>query len=337
MSQTDRDRSGRPAADAGSPLPRKTFECEFKSDDDAAGTFELYAACFGNVDRQGDIIEPGAFDNLAEFVRDGWIALNHRSSDLPVGLPEAATQDARGLLVAGRFHSTPDGQACRTVVRERKAAGKAVKCSIGYAVNDEAYEKRDGRTIRRIKKLSVYEVSFVNLPANPVAEVTSVKGATPPASEPPEEEPMSEPDKGVIVALKRALGLDAKRSVAISSANRAKIAEHIKAVEDAHEEMKGCHAEMKACHQKCVKCHGVAMKAMDDFKSYMKGFEPTTTDEDEEDEAGSPMGRDAEGDEEVRRPKKPKSELTQEQKDLAELRADLKKRAVAGRAVATCP
>ena len=64
-------------AAAAGVLPRAAFDCNFKSMDEAAGTFSLYAAAFGNVDRQGNVIEANAFDNLDEFVHDGGIALNH--------------------------------------------------------------------------------------------------------------------------------------------------------------------------------------------------------------------------------------------------------------------
>ena len=53
-------------------------------------------------------------------------------------------QDSVGLKVSGAFHSTEEAQAVRTVVRERLAAGKAVKCSIGYSVDDAAVETRGG-------------------------------------------------------------------------------------------------------------------------------------------------------------------------------------------------
>jgi HK97 family phage prohead protease len=162
------------AADAVSVLPHKTFDVEFKALDDS-GSFEVYAAVFGNVDRQGDIIESNAFQNLDEFVKDGWIALNHDNKSLPIAYPVAAVQDSIGLRVSGRFHATPEAQSVRTVVRERMAAGKAVKASLGYISNDESFERIGGKTVRRIKALSIYEASFVNLPANPVAEVVSAK------------------------------------------------------------------------------------------------------------------------------------------------------------------
>lgn len=164
-------------ADAVSCLPRKTLDCEFKTIDESTGAFEMYALVFGNVDRQNDIIEEGAVQNLEELALDGWIALNHVQEDLPIAYIDTAIQDSHGLKLTGRFHSTPKAQEARTTILERKAAGKGVKTSIGYLVpvDGERYEKINGQPVRIISKLSVYEASYVNLPANPEAEITAAK------------------------------------------------------------------------------------------------------------------------------------------------------------------
>lgn len=164
-------------------LSHKTMSFEVKSLDDT-GHFSLYAAAFGNRDRQGEIITPGAFKNLDEFVKDGWGAVNHTNfgGDLGVAMIDSATQDAKGLLISGVFHSTDDAQRIRTKVRERMERGKSVKCSIGYQVTDGDHETKDGQPVYVIKSLNVYEFSFVNMPANPEASVMSAKsenGATP--------------------------------------------------------------------------------------------------------------------------------------------------------------
>jgi HK97 family phage prohead protease len=193
-------------------LEHKTLAFEVKALDEAAGTITLYAAIFGNLDRQGDIIEPGAFRNLPEFVADGWLDLNHHNYSLPIGTIEAATQDAKGLLVTARFHTTEEAQKCRTVVRERMDRGKTVKCSIGYRTIDAAFEQRDGDMVRRLKSIEVFEVSVVNLPANPMAEVTGVKGV----------ERLSELKAEVAAILSRP-----KSGRVLSSANRQRLSEHL--------------------------------------------------------------------------------------------------------------
>jgi HK97 family phage prohead protease len=154
----------------------KSLAFEVKAADDD-GSVTLYCAVFGNVDLQGDVLMPGAFANLNAFVKEGWGAVNHANwgPDLGVAWVESAEQDAIGLKVVAKFHSTPDAQAVRTKIRERMAAGKSVQCSFGFNVLDAAPELRGGKTITLLKSVDIFEFSFVNKAANPMAGVASAK------------------------------------------------------------------------------------------------------------------------------------------------------------------
>lgn len=175
-------RGGPPRPDRGDPgVPPGAARFEERSADgidDETGFVMLAAAFGGEPDRQGDVIEPGAFKNLDEFCSDGWIAVNHQNERLPVGMPVSADQPARGLVVNGIWHSTPEAQATRTVVEERRRAGKRVLCSIGYVILPDGFrmERRGGAMVRILTDLALYEASFVNLPANNRAEVLSAGG-----------------------------------------------------------------------------------------------------------------------------------------------------------------
>jgi len=174
MKLTQSQAGGGPA-----PLSRKSFAATLKAGggDDLAGTVELYAAVFGNVDRSAELIAPGAFSNLDQFVKDGWLAINHNWSDLGIATIESAVQDARGLKITARYHTTPAAQAARAVVKERIDRGKAVKASIGYRVlESESQAQEQGDTVRVLKSIELYEVSIVNLPCNPEAGVSAAKG-----------------------------------------------------------------------------------------------------------------------------------------------------------------
>jgi len=164
--------------DAASILPRKDVEGQIQAVDEN-GSFEMYALVFGNIDRQFDIIEPGAVKNVQEFTKAGGIYVGHDVSGLPVAMITSATQDHHGLKVAGTFHSTPQAQDVRTIVKERLEAGRTVQTSIGYLPlsGGEQFEKQKGRTIRRLSAINVYEASIVGVPANPLAEVVSAKSA----------------------------------------------------------------------------------------------------------------------------------------------------------------
>jgi HK97 family phage prohead protease len=153
-------------------LKTKAIDCQFKAN--GSDTFQMYGCIWSNVDRQNDVIEPGAVDNVDEFLSEGWIALSHDQAKLAIGYPIDAIQDSTGFLVTAKWHSTPAAWDARTVVRERLAAGKDVKASIGYVSrpDGESFERgRDGQVVRRLSKISVYECSIVNLAANPAAHV----------------------------------------------------------------------------------------------------------------------------------------------------------------------
>lgn len=161
------------------PARGRTRLNDASADGGDGGGFVMLAAAFdGEPDRSGDIIEAGAFKNLSEFCSDGWIAVNHQNERLPVGMPMSADQPARGLVVNGIWHSTPEAQATRVVVEERKRAGKRVLCSIGYVILPDGFrmERRGGAMVRILTDLALYEASFVNLPANNRAEVLSAAG-----------------------------------------------------------------------------------------------------------------------------------------------------------------
>jgi len=135
------------------------------------GTLTGYASTW-EKDRIGDIVLPGAFkDTIASWLRDGFIALSHDWNRLPIATPIEAREDATGLLITAEFHSTSEAQDARRVIQERIDRGKSVKMSIGYQVLQDEYTNRG----RLLKKLDLYEVSIVTVPANMGAQVLAAK------------------------------------------------------------------------------------------------------------------------------------------------------------------
>jgi Escherichia/Staphylococcus phage prohead protease len=164
------------------PLQHKEcLDAEFKIlDDDPMGSFSGYASIFGNTDRQNEVVVKGAFaSTLPAFLKDGFGALNHEWSALPIATISEAREDDRGLWVKGQFHSTTDAQTARTVVRERLERGKSVGMSIGYKVKDDEF--KDGA--RFLKDLDLFEISLVSVPANAEALVVGIKSDPPPPTE----------------------------------------------------------------------------------------------------------------------------------------------------------
>lgn len=138
------------------------------------GEFTTYASTFANWDMVGERPVKGAFTpHLADFLKDGFIALGHSWDNLPIAYPLEAYEDEHGLFLRAAFHSTPEAQKARTVLQERLASGKSAKTSIGYSVlKDEQTD--EGRLLKEIK---LHEVSIVNVPANPLANILASKAA----------------------------------------------------------------------------------------------------------------------------------------------------------------
>ena len=320
------------AKDAASILPRKSWECEYKSDDEATGSFTLYAACFGSVDRQGDIIQPGAVQNLDELTRDGWVALNHIQTELPVAMIDTAIQDQKGLLISGRWHTTEAAQNCRKIVNERMQAGKRVLCSVGYVVpfDGESYEKIDGKTVRRLSKISVYECSFVNLPANPEAEVVSAKSVSDFTLDEFEElEAVMSSDEGVIKALKRLLGLETKAGRKMSGANLEKFKSIAKGIDDHSNDVM---AEAKGLMDRCksLKVKSEAHKAMgEEFTKTLKDLtsgQQQAVDEDDDDIAEDDDEKELDDDDDEQEEKRRKRRKQDDDDDEEEASSKRRKR-----------
>ncbi|RAP39259.1 primosome assembly protein PriA, partial [Rhodovulum viride] len=135
------------------------------------GTVEGYAAIFGNVDRGGDRIAPGAFvEGMAKARQAGRsikMLWNHDPHQ-PIGIWDDLAEDARGLWGKGRL--------VLEVARAREVhalmkAGAIGGLSIGYRTREAAPEG----AVRLIRKADLWEVSPVTFPMNDRAKISAVK------------------------------------------------------------------------------------------------------------------------------------------------------------------
>ncbi len=200
------------------------------------GVIEAYASTFANWDSVGERPRKGAFSkHLESFLKDGFVALGHDWSGLPIATPIEAYEDDIGLFVRAAFHSTPDAQNVRTVIKERMARGKSVKTSIGYEVlEDEMVE--GGRVLNDVK---LYEWSIVNVPANQSAIVLGAKSGAVSAFG------LNEHIEEVVSALDVLAGrvrdrhdFRTKEGRVLSSANRTRIEELLPSLMSVHDALK---------------------------------------------------------------------------------------------------
>jgi HK97 family phage prohead protease len=135
------------------------------------GTFEGFAAAYGNVDTQGNRIEPGAF-KAAEGQQIP-LLFAHKT-DEPVG---TVTETPQGPWVKGKLLlHTVAGREAYT----RLKAGLVKALSVGFQLPSDGFSRKDG--IRVITRAVLKEISLVIFGANALAAVAAVKEETPPSS-----------------------------------------------------------------------------------------------------------------------------------------------------------
>ena len=140
----------------------------------AEGEFSGYASVFGGPpDLVGDVIAKGAFadaiqQHKAAGTRPAMLWSHDHSA--PIGVWTSLTEDAHGLLVAGKLTlGTARAREAHALLQDG-----AVSLSIGFTLAPFGARERAG--IREITKIArLPEISLVALPANSRARVTSVK------------------------------------------------------------------------------------------------------------------------------------------------------------------
>lgn len=142
---------------------------EFKDVGDT-GTFNGYAAIFGNVDLGGDVIERGAFKEIVRN-RNGHVKmLWHHNKREPIGLA-SVVQDEKGLRFDGRL--VLEDPVARKVHAHMKA-GSIDQMSIGYdALNSDVTTAG----VRLLKEVRLWEISPVTFGMNQLAGIDGVKMA----------------------------------------------------------------------------------------------------------------------------------------------------------------
>jgi hypothetical protein len=129
------------------------------------------------LDEQGDQVEPGAFaETLVANPRPPLLYAHDTSKVIGVATSLRETRD--GLWGRWKISKTQLGQDVRELLRDKAVDG----LSIGFRCGPGDVEFKAGS--RKLKRIALYEVSVVALPANLGARVSAVKALTggPPAS-----------------------------------------------------------------------------------------------------------------------------------------------------------
>jgi HK97 family phage prohead protease len=135
--------------------------------------FEGYASTFGNMDRQGDVVDQGAFaKSLSSHNAQQTMPamLLHHDLKRPIGRWTSMVEDQKGLRVTGTLTAgVRDADEAYALLKD----GAINSMSIGYRVRDEEYDTRS--KTNHLKEIDLHEVSLVTIPANASAIVSAVK------------------------------------------------------------------------------------------------------------------------------------------------------------------
>src|ERR1017187_1776130 len=136
-----------------------------------AGSFEGYAAVFGNLDSGGDVILPGAFQEFAK-TRDGkTIVLYQHSMRDPIG-KASVSQDSHGLAFKAELAlEDPTAKKAYGLMRD----GIIDSMSVGYDVLAGGEQFKQDR--RELSRLKLFEISPVTWGMNELARIETVKSA----------------------------------------------------------------------------------------------------------------------------------------------------------------
>lgn len=159
-------------------MDRIQLPMEWKATDEP-GVLEGWASTFGNIDLGDDRIEAGAFKaTLADDIKAAGIPLlaDHMATTSSVlGTifdGREGKQGAKdGLWIKARFSSAPSAQDVYIKARE----GHLRSMSIGYSPSKFRYEEVDGRQVRVLEEIKLWETSVVVFPMNPQATIERVK------------------------------------------------------------------------------------------------------------------------------------------------------------------
>ena len=161
----------------GRTMEHKFKEFKVKSEGmQETGTISGYFSTYDRIpDSYGDVIAPGAFTETIKAREESGhpfpLCWNHDLNQI-IGKVDSIEDTKKGPLMTASFFDTPLAQEKRAIVQ----SGCVFQFSFAYEVEDaEQVTLEDGTKANELRKLNLYEVSIVPIPANQNAVVTDVK------------------------------------------------------------------------------------------------------------------------------------------------------------------
>lgn len=202
---------------------------------DEAGSVEVAFAQLNVVDRDADLTVPGAFPAknvpMSAYGHTSWMG------ELPTG-KGAISEESDWALFKGQFLMETDQG--RNAYHTVKAMADLQEWSYGYDPLEFAYETREGKSIRVLRKLDVFEVSPVLVGAGIGTHTRAIKTAGSGASLPFADHLalVAEEAKAIAARSHDRAEFRAKAGRALSGADRERLDALAKALDETHTELR---------------------------------------------------------------------------------------------------
>lgn len=127
-----------------------------------------YLSTWGNMDRDGETVNRGAFrDTIADFMKNPVMLCDHRNSvSFQCGSFQTVREDDKGLWVEGMVTNSPEMRHTRFLVAEKHLKTMSMGGLFYYSEGG-----------REIFKVTLFEGTLTPIPANPKA-IFSVRSLT---------------------------------------------------------------------------------------------------------------------------------------------------------------
>ncbi len=145
-------------------------------DNGQPGSFEAVVAVFGNVDDGGDRMVKGAFSRTLAENGMPPVVWSHEWQVPPIGTITDAKETDEGLHVKGRlFVGADEDHAVAKQVHAAMKAGALKEFSFGYATKGSNDVEEDGKSIRELTDVDLFEVGPTLKGMNPATRLVGVK------------------------------------------------------------------------------------------------------------------------------------------------------------------
>lgn len=145
--------------------------CELKETGDE-GTFKGIASVYGLEDLGGDVVDKGAFTKTLQENNSVIVLWQHDHREV-IGVGEVKEWQGKVMITGKLDLEDPTAQKAYRKMKTGMVKG----LSIGFETVKYYWEhlKDQGKSIRHITELKLWEVSVVTFPMLPAAQVTGVK------------------------------------------------------------------------------------------------------------------------------------------------------------------